>query len=76
MPLDYPAPTAQAPDAVATDVRSAATSNQALAQDAARARAIAQLRALYVKASRARRAVGDCAVRVMFGSGQDDSMRF
>jgi hypothetical protein len=76
MPLDYPTPTAQAPVAVATDVRSAATSNQAVGQDAARARAIAQMRALYVKARRARRAVGDCAVRVMFGSGQDDCMRF
>jgi hypothetical protein len=76
MPLDYPTPTAEAPGPVATDVRSAATSNQAVGQDAARAGGIAQLRALYVKASRARRDVGDCAVRVMFGSGQDDSMRF
>jgi hypothetical protein len=77
MPLDYPTPTARPPHAAVTgNVDSADTPGRAVTQDRALAGATALARTLCARAGRARRAASRRAGRAIFGSGQDDCMRF
>ena len=77
MPLEYPTPTGRPPHAAVTsNVDSADTPGRAVAQDRALAGATALVQTLCARAGRTRRAVSRRAGRAIFGSGQDDCMRF